>query len=60
MLEVTLQPVIEHVDQTTLNALQLVLQKSICSSAITSNSLQPALTLAAHLGGGLKQDLSHG
>lgn len=57
MLEVTLQPVIEHVDQTTLNALQLVLQKSICSSAITSNSLQPALTLAAHLGGGLKHKI---
>lgn len=51
------KPVIEHVDQTTLNALQLVLQKSICSSAITSRSLQPALTLAAHLGGSLKHKI---
>jgi len=34
-----------------------VLQKSICSSAITSNSLQPALTLTAHLGGGLKHKI---
>lgn len=53
MLEVILQSVIEHVDQTTLNAQRFVLQKSICSKAITSHSLQPALTYTSHLGASL-------
>lgn len=57
VLEVTLQPLTEHVDQATLKALQLVLLKSICSSAITSRSLQPVLTLATHLGGRLKHKI---